>query len=251
MAVSTSLTFNDNAVLNQVFDPESAPTVGTLVDAQLPADPHVTDATTLGWIKSKEKEIILKVEKAMPSTTNREMNDDVLNEAWIELSQLIEQYPDCASLHANRAQVFRIQHGNDAFVTTAENINERLDSKASQVLLDLDTAIELLNPVMPQAALSAMQCRTLSQSYMQRGALYHAAAKIMIATPGARVTVTSIAHWTALDFQEAASKDFFMAGRYGNDIGKALAAHTNSTAKLCGQMVQEAMRREYGSNVQS
>jgi hypothetical protein len=38
-----------------------------------------------------------------------------------------------------------------------------------------------------------------------------------------------------------------MGGRYGNEIAKALAVSTNPTAKLCGEMVREAMRKEYAS----
>lgn len=37
-----------------------------------------------------------------------------------------------------------------------------------------------------------------------------------------------------------------MGGRYGNPIAKALAVATNPTAKLCGEMVKEAMRKDYG-----
>lgn len=37
-----------------------------------------------------------------------------------------------------------------------------------------------------------------------------------------------------------------MGGRYGNEIAKALAVRANPTAKLCGEMVREAMRKEYG-----
>jgi hypothetical protein len=36
-----------------------------------------------------------------------------------------------------------------------------------------------------------------------------------------------------------------MGGRYGNEIAKALAVSANPTAKLCGEMVREAMRKEY------
>lgn len=52
--------------------------------------------------------------------------------------------------------------------------------------------------------------------------------------------------WQKLDFEEAASRDFALGGRYGNDIAKGLAVSTNPTAKLCGQMVREAMKKEYG-----
>ena len=49
-----------------------------------------------------------------------------------------------------------------------------------------------------------------------------------------------------IDFEEAASRDFALGGRYGNEIAKGLAVSTNPTAKLCGQMVREAMKKEYG-----
>lgn len=51
--------------------------------------------------------------------------------------------------------------------------------------------------------------------------------------------------WSHLDFQEHASRDYMMAGRYGNKIGKAVAVTMNPTAKLCGEIVKEAMRKEY------
>lgn len=54
------------------------------------------------------------------------------------------------------------------------------------------------------------------------------------------------ASWKKLDFEEAASSDFAVGGRFGNEVAKGLAVSTNPTAKLCGQMVQEAMKKEYG-----
>ncbi len=49
-----------------------------------------------------------------------------------------------------------------------------------------------------------------------------------------------------MEFEESASRDFTMGGRYGNEVAKALAVASNPTAKLCGAMVKEAMRKEYG-----
>lgn len=54
------------------------------------------------------------------------------------------------------------------------------------------------------------------------------------------------ASWKKLDFEEAASLDFALGGRFGNEVAKGLAVSTNPTAKLCGQMVREAMKKEYG-----
>lgn len=60
-----------------------------------------------------------------------------------------------------------------------------------------------------------------------------------------QVAAESLRDWGSAEFEEAASKDFWYGGRYGNEIGKALAVHTNPTAKLCGEVVKDAMRREF------
>jgi hypothetical protein len=52
--------------------------------------------------------------------------------------------------------------------------------------------------------------------------------------------------WTRFEFEEAASRDFAMGGRYGNEVAKGLAVSTNPTAKLCGRIVREAIKKEYG-----
>lgn len=52
--------------------------------------------------------------------------------------------------------------------------------------------------------------------------------------------------WSKMEFEAAASRDFALGGRYGNEIAKGLAVATNPTAKLCGQIVREAMKKEYG-----
>jgi len=51
--------------------------------------------------------------------------------------------------------------------------------------------------------------------------------------------------WSVVEFEEAASRDFMMGGRLGNEVAKQMAVVANPTAKLCGDMVREAMRKEY------
>ncbi len=51
--------------------------------------------------------------------------------------------------------------------------------------------------------------------------------------------------WKVTEWEENASRDFMVGGRYGNEIAKALAVAANPTAKLCGEMVREAMKKEY------
>lgn len=51
--------------------------------------------------------------------------------------------------------------------------------------------------------------------------------------------------WKVTEWEENASRDFMVGGRYGNEVAKALAVAANPTAKLCGEMVREAMKKEY------
>lgn len=141
-----------------------------------------------------------------------------------------------------------------------------------KILSDLNDGIFLLSPRTAFAAVSPTQAKTLSQLYMQRGVLYRATAKKLalngsLGTVNDRMMNGGIAHgikleatlrniepmkeamWSSIVFEEAASRDFMMAGRYGNEIGKGLAVSTNPTAKLCGEMVKEAMRKEYACGI--
>lgn len=41
-----------------------------------------------------------------------------------------------------------------------------------------------------------------------------------------------------------AARDFDAGGRYGNPVAREMSVRTNPYAKLCGNIVREAMRRE-------
>ena len=252
MANPPSLTGNDSAVLSQLFDPEAAPTSTVLVDHSLPDEPRFENRQLLAEIKGSEKAIISRVEAALKEPERSWEHINALNEAYDELTDLIDGNPQCASIRNNRAQILRLKHGDDLIVPPADSgTSYSMLSVGRTALEDLDSAISLLSPSTPQAAVSQGQCRTLAQAYTQRGALFHAASKTLAKKtfmPPVRVPVRELASWTALDFEQAASRDFFMGGRYGNEVAKALAVHTNPTAKLCGQMIQEAMKQEYGNS---
>ncbi|KAG0648056.1 hypothetical protein D0Z07_5927 [Hyphodiscus hymeniophilus] len=155
------------------------------------------------------------------------------------------------------------------------NLPNRLSSKddvslrevTRKVLHDLTTGIALLTPTTAFGAISPKQAERLGNLHMQRGRLYRVAADKLSrngnlvdsveTTEG--ITVRNVelkaefrasagqeeARWSSLDFEENASRDFMIAGRYGNETGKALAVAMNPTAKLCGEIVREAMRKEY------
>lgn len=135
---------------------------------------------------------------------------------------------------------------------------------AATVLSDLERCIALLMPANPlSAALSPTAAKTLSLAFTQRAAIYHSTSKRIgpsrkilahLATTaetreqeGEEHVGRAEAQWSRLDFEEAASRDFAMGGRFGNEIARGLAVGTNPTAKLCGQMVQQMMKNEYGS----
>jgi len=250
MATPPSLTGNDSAVLLQLFDPEAAPTSAILIDSSLPDEPRFENRQLLAEIKEMEKAIIVRVEAALKEPERSWEHTIALNEAYDELSELVDANPQCASIRNNRAQLLRLKHGDDLIIPPADLGNSySILSLGRTTVEDLDLAISLLSPSTPQAAVSPNQCRTLAQAHTQRGALFHAASKALAQksfVPPVRAPVRKLASWTALDFEQAASRDFFMGGRYGNEVAKVLAVHINPTAKLCGQMVQEAMKREFG-----
>ncbi len=122
-------------------------------------------------------------------------------------------------------------------------------------MADLARGIDLLSPKTIFGAVSPQQATNLANLHMQRGQLFRVAAQKLTkngttvehATLKAefRLQQQKQSSWSRLDFEENASRDFMIAGRYGNEIGKALAVATNPTAKLCGEMVKEAMKKEF------
>ncbi|MCJ1480452.1 hypothetical protein MMC06_000607 [Schaereria dolodes] len=248
-----ALTANDSSVILRIFDPEKAPGATVILDPSFPVDPHITDLDTLGLIKDKEAQIIKRIEIAIKDEVDQPIRSSILEKAFADLSDLIATYPNYASLRNNRAQLTRVQFGDLALISSNCLQSASLESnRGSSTLEDLHAAIILLSPATPLTPLSPAACRVLAQAYTQRGALYRAMAKLRMLSskdetfqPILSTSIIPLQDWKVRELEEAASRDFFMGGRYGNEIGKVLAVHINPTAKLCGQMVQEAMRKEY------
>lgn len=260
------LTQHDLSILEKIKDPESGPSAPVLIDSSLPRDPNVTNDETYNRISQIERSIIssiqtieLQIAGLKPQTSESPLSPYL--ECVRQLDELIDEYPNYASARNNRAQALRRIYGDSLLVTnptsppSLENTSvldtspseTTLLSASTTILSDLSTAISLLTPSTPFSPLSPQTAKTLSQAYTQRGALYHLTAK-SLAINGAKLRISESrkeAGWKTVQFEEAASRDFMVGGRFGNEIAKALAVAANPTTKLCGEMVKEAMRKEY------
>lgn len=254
-----SLSKNDLNVLQKIKDPESDPTAAVSVDPSLPRDPHFTDADSYNAVVAKEREVLLsfqKLEMQLANLQPKTVTDPTASyqDGVSKLGDIIKDHPSYASARNNRAQALRRLYGDGLLVGGESNQaiisspteDERWNA-ARTVLDDLDEAVRLLSPPSPRTPISPQAAKTLSMSYTQRAAVYHATAKKF---PDRKTLEGPLERresgWTKIDFEEAAAGNFAKGGWYGNEIAKGLAVSVNPTAKLCGQMVREAMRKEYG-----
>jgi len=265
MPYNNSLTPHDLRVLEKIRDPESAPSAPILIDATLPRDPNITNPELYDQIAASERDIVRRLqafearktaqESGEPTTKND--SHDNYNTYISELEAIITKYPTYASAYNNHAQALRRKYGDlvllkvpksEASLRGADESEDGdLIKAAGSVLHDLNKVVSLLSPQTPFASISPLAAKTLAQAHTQRAALYHITGKQLKSNPDGRLRVDK--DWTAEDLEELASRDFMVGGRYGNEIAKALAVATNPTAKLCGSIVQEALRKEYGSLV--
>ncbi|KAH8899578.1 hypothetical protein GQ53DRAFT_741735 [Thozetella sp. PMI_491] len=256
---SISLSRRDINVLEKIKDPESDPSSGVQVDASLPKDPQLQDQSVYDRVSRRERDIVLRMqqlEQQLAGIRPRTATDipAEYRDCVASLDGLIADHPTYASARNNRAQALRRLYGDFILVEDAPSPTALLqavdDTEKRQVgtklLSDLDSSISLLTPTTPRAGLSPQAAKTLSMAHTQRAAIYHMTSKLLSTSPLAVEAHRREATWTKLEFEEAASRDFALGGRYGNEIAKGLAVSTNPTAKLCGQMVREAMNKEYG-----
>lgn len=255
---ATFLSRRDENVLEKIKDPESDPSTSILVDPSLPKDPNVTEPDVYERVSKREKEIVLSMQQLEMQLAGmkvaQSVQDPVQEYATCvsHLGGLISDCPNYASARNNRAQALRRLYGDNILSKVSDSralksdASEEDRSQAAMTLLgDLDQAIALLTPKSPFGSISPVAGRTLSMAHTQRAAIYHMTAKSGSAKRedlGERREMG----WSIVDFETAASRDFALGGRYGNDVAKGLAVATNPTAKLCGQMVREAMKKEYG-----
>ncbi|KAF3011994.1 hypothetical protein E8E14_002344 [Neopestalotiopsis sp. 37M] len=253
-----TLSRRDENVLEKMKDPESDPAMSIMVDSTLPKDPNITESSIYERVSKREKEIVLSMQQLEMQLAGMRVSQSVHDPVQeytacvSRLGELISEFPRYASARNNRAQALRRLYGDklvskvsDTQALKQDASDEERAQAAITLLGDLDEAISLLTPKSVFGSISPVAGRTLSLAHTQRGAIYHMTAKSASAERqdlGERREFG----WSAVDFETAASRDFALGGRYGNDVAKGLAVATNPTAKLCGQIVREAMKKEYG-----
>lgn len=261
-----NLSQRDINVLEKMRDPDYNPAANLVLDERLPRDPQITDPDVYDKLANREREIIRDIQKLEQelSGSMAEDADEVAIAAYKDcvskLDALITEYPNYASARNNRAQIMRRLYGdlmllnyttgaNMPLVTAPEH-KEKLRASTT-ALSDLETSIALLTPPTFQSPMAPTAAKTLSSALTQRGAIYLQTGKLLADRALDVDDSRQESRWDQYKFQEAASHDLALGGRYGNDIAKNLAVSVNPTAKLCGQIVREAMRKEYGPGVYS
>ncbi|KAI5805288.1 hypothetical protein DFH27DRAFT_512207 [Peziza echinospora] len=230
MAQASPLTVNDTAVLSLIFDPEasqssSASTIA--IDPALPDHPTLSPAT-LAALRRRELIAIKKAERAIAISTEGGDSAPQLGDT---------EYPAYPGGWNNLAQLRRVR-----IQFLGEHVRgAALDVGAEECLIErhLKKAIELATAPSAAATISASTAKTLQASYNQLGVLYLAWSKSRDHAREAREGGAAAAGW-----EEKASWAFGMAGNYGSELGRTMAARTNPYAKMCAGMVREAMKME-------
>ncbi|KAK6497445.1 hypothetical protein TWF481_011854 [Arthrobotrys musiformis] len=237
MAPAHLLSTNDATVLEQIFDPESAPTPSPVtIDPSLPTFPHIKAYTTLTSLRSTE---ILAIRAAESGDTQKALQ---------LLTSAIDSSPNYCSAYNNRAQVHRmtVSLQDELEMDNLFSQNQDIREKVLKAYEDLTTAISLATPKTATEPISPQTAKMLANAHTQRATILHTTSKHFgersVDIPGGLEFLGSdVGAW-----EEAASRDFFWGGRYGNELAKAMAVHTNPYAKLCGSIVKEAMKKEIG-----
>jgi tetratricopeptide (TPR) repeat protein len=205
MIAEHMLSNRDAGVLNLIFDPES----------QKPEEPLQTSEHVPDTPLSEEQQTEINYAE---SNAIQLAERGSLKEAEKELSRLIEICPSARpSLWNNRAQVRRL----------SDNVQGALD--------DIAQAIRLATPNR-NIALTSENARVLSHAHTHRATIYMLIAK--------REILGILEGWSSEKLEEHASHDFGLAGRYGSDLARAMAVRTNPYSKMCGAIVQTALKKE-------
>ncbi|VBB86067.1 YALIH222S03e30042g1_1 [Yarrowia lipolytica] len=213
MSSATHLSTHDQVVLSKLLnpgeleEPTQAQQKRIQVNTYLPPDQHVS-------VELVEK--FVQIEKTVIESVDKDDSVANVKRAIEKLKEIIVEAPKYASVYNNLAQLERI-------------LDQKGEKSASKldVISNLERAIKLAGP--DQLIISKMQGTVLQQAYAQLGQIY---------MEGRNNEGDS---WGD---EEKASECFRRAGEYGNKIAAELAVKVNPYARLCGNIVREALIEE-------
>jgi len=216
--------------------------LGTLFDgvATIDVDGQSTSTTfqhplpkRLEQLQARESHVIKILNKAEPDQKD-------IEKAIAELTEIIKENPDYASAYNNRAQALRLllkdDIGNNAVV---ENT----------LYQDLCTAIKLAAPENALDPLSPYQAKLLAGAYTQRGIIILNYAR-NTGLCDTQNLPTSLHGLGKNQLEEIAAINFNLGGKYGNTVARQLAVQLNPYAKMCGEIVKEALLADLESSRQ-
>ncbi|KAL3479948.1 hypothetical protein BJX99DRAFT_221542 [Aspergillus californicus] len=244
-----SLTTNDSAVLQALFDAESSPSSGVTIDSSLPQLPAYLNITPKEheYLQSREKEII----STLSSTPNPAT--ETIQSAIDSLDKLIKNHPTYPSAYANRAQALRmlIESSTSALPSGSSEEPEPLFAPVntphlSTLLTSLSQSITLSTPRSPADPVSSLQARLLADTHTHRAYLLLKISRHLKSDNNDNTAgiPEKLRYLGPDELEEMASRDFFFGGRYGNKVAQQMAVQTNPYAKMCGAIVKEALRKE-------
>jgi len=222
-----TLSQKDQLVLGALFDSESSPSTAAPIDpTSTPSLPGIS-TTTLLSLQDQETEAIRPLSSDSPPRV-------AIEAAITQLTALITDHPTYASAYNNRAQAVRLLVGDDLTSSAASQ---------STISSDLSRACELAAPSSPNTAVSALQAKILASAHTHRGHLLLRASRTMAAAP--EKTDDLPAELRGADreaLERMAAREFQLGGRFGNAVARQMAVQLNPYAKMCGEIVREAIQ---------
>lgn len=231
--MTTSLSSRDNLVLQSIFDPEASSAPAADKSPATTSLPHFTE-DIFSAIEKREHSILQLL-------ANDQASKAVAESVIQKLSQLIDEFPQYASAHANRAQASRL------LIDVEDLFSSDRASESARIVDDLSRGIELATPSGFSGNASAHQSKVLATAYTHRGFLLLKVAD-MVKNGHAVHGLNAFTSFNATGIEEAASEDFARGGRYGNALGKQMAVRTNPYAKMCGAIVKDALQQEIAAS---
>ena len=232
MAAATMLSTNDRCVLSALFDAEGIPSKATGSSKDPSASIQYVQKyseQTLHTLRDQERRVLCSLNQEQPSVQD-------IEEGIAQLSQIISQYPEYASAYNNRAQAIRMMVGDDL---------AKPDAGSSTMYSDLCEAIRLACSSDPETTLSSQDIAVLQAAYTHRGHLLYKASKTIAKNPVSKKALPRELQTSGSErLEKLAAADFRLGGEFGNEIARQMAVQLNPYAKLCGEIVREAMIKD-------